>query len=176
MESEKSRSKTLLIVDDEQDLLEILEFEFTRAGYRCLTASNGKQALERLGSAPVDAVLSDISMPEMDGLEFLAKVRCAGNEIPFVIVSAHADRGNTLRALRLGAFDFLEKPFDPKALLETVGSALELGWNRNLIEERLEGLCDQAGVQPENRERFKNALREVLLLKAGHSGHVRKVD
>ncbi|MCP4404139.1 MAG: response regulator [bacterium] len=84
--------KTILIVDDEKHIRFLYEEEFTDAGYQVLTASNGLEAFERLEEQPeVDLILLDIKMPEMDGTEFLRRIRQVNKEIPILLSTAYGD-------------------------------------------------------------------------------------
>lgn len=167
MNPPQAPNRTLLIVNDEAGLAEALEPEFVDANkVRCLIAHDGREALEVIGRERVDAIVSDTQLPGMSGLALLAQLRDCGNRIPFVIVSVHADRMNTVQALRLGAFDFLEKPFDVRSLRDTVGRALEVGWSRNQLESKLDSLCADSKVPSDQLTRFREAVQEVLLLKS----------
>jgi two-component system, NtrC family, nitrogen regulation response regulator NtrX len=97
----------ILIVDDDPGTLASLSRAFALEGYTALTAPSGARALERLREEPVDAVLSDVVMPEMDGLEFLARVRETVPEVPVILMSGQATVETALKATRLGALDFV---------------------------------------------------------------------
>ena len=116
----------ILIVDDDQGTLASLSRAFALEGYTAITASSAARALERLDEEPVDAILSDVVMPEMDGLEFLAAVARAGAGGP-----GHPDERpghveTAVKATRLGALDFVEKPVGLDRLLLTLRNALRL--------------------------------------------------
>src|SRR4029450_1793264 len=93
----------ILIVDDDQGTLASLSRAFALEGYTALTASSALRALERLGEEPVDAVLSDVVMPEMDGLQFLAQARERAPHVPFILMSGQASLETAVKATRLGA-------------------------------------------------------------------------
>jgi DNA-binding NtrC family response regulator len=116
----------ILIVDDDPGTLASLSRAFALEGYTALTAPSGARALERLREEPVDAVLSDVVMPEMDGLEFLARVRETVPEVPVILMSGQATVDTALKATRLGALDFVEKPVGLDRLLLTLRNALRL--------------------------------------------------
>jgi YesN/AraC family two-component response regulator len=103
-------------------------------------ASDGRQALEIVNRQQVTAIVSDINMPKMDGLQLLKEIRNLGLDTPFVFVSAYGDKENYLEALRLGATDFIEKPFDNTELLRSVKDAINLGRALESIENELQGL------------------------------------
>jgi DNA-binding NtrC family response regulator len=117
----------ILIVDDDQGTLASLSRAFALEGYTTLTASSPVRALERLVEEPVDAILSDVVMPEMDGLEFLAKVKERAAEVPVIMMSGQATVETAVKATRLGALDFVEKPVGLDRLLLTLRNALRTG-------------------------------------------------
>lgn len=119
----------LLIVDDEEPLREVLEMCLSDCVETVSTAIHGVDALEKIRSNKYHAVLSDINMPKMNGLELLRQVRADRNPIPFIILTAYGDKEKAVEALKNGAFDFLDKPWKEEVLLETVGRAIELGMN-----------------------------------------------
>ena len=115
----------ILIVDDEPDLEPLIMGRMRhkiRAGvYSFLFARNGVEALEVLSEHPdVDIVISDINMPEMDGLTLLEQIRKVDPNIRAIIVSAYGDMGNIRTAMRRGAVDFITKPIDFKDFEETI--------------------------------------------------------
>jgi len=128
---------TILVVDDEPFLLSILCARLSGFGARILTAENGQQALDYVKAEQIDAVLTDIDMPVMTGLEFLSKIRELGYLTPVVILTGQGDQANMLTALRLGATDFLDKPFDSNVVNEVMQKALRLGMASRSMEEKL---------------------------------------
>ena len=112
----------ILLVDDEPEILEILKEFLEIKSHDVTTASNGKQALEIvLAQDDFDLVFSDIKMPEMDGLTFLEKVRSNDLNIPVILISGQGDLESSIRALKLGALDFIVKP----VYLKSVDEALQ---------------------------------------------------
>jgi DNA-binding NtrC family response regulator len=116
----------ILIVDDDPGTLASLSRAFALEGYTALTASSAARALERLDEDPVDAILSDVVMPEMDGLQFLAAAREKAPQIPVILMSGQATLETAVKATRLGALDFVEKPVGLDRLLLTLRNALQL--------------------------------------------------
>jgi CheY-like chemotaxis protein len=113
----------VLLVDDEPEILEILKEFLELKNHTVTTAPNGKQALDLvLADNDFDIAFSDIKMPEMDGLTFLEKVRSNDINLPVILVSGQGDLESSIRALKLGALDFIVKPVHLKTLEETVGS------------------------------------------------------
>ncbi|MCW1412498.1 response regulator [Rhizobium sp. 1AS11] len=111
---------TVLCVEDEVEIRNLLVEELNEAGYKTLEASNGAEGLEMILSKWPDIVISDISMPVMDGHQLLAEIQINHPElsnIPFILRTALTDRENTLAGLRGGAADYLTKPLDFDLLL-----------------------------------------------------------
>lgn len=113
---DQNQGKTLLIVDDEAEIREIIELYAVTLGFKTLEASDGDAALEVLRSHHVDVVVSDLMMPRMTGLGLLDAMRAESFVQPFIFITAYPSQDSTIQALRLGAFDYLEKPFDPEEL------------------------------------------------------------
>lgn len=118
---------TLLVVDDEVILRSILIKKIESFGAKVFGAENGQAALEILQKEKIDAVLTDLDMPIMGGLELLTLMREKGFLTPVVILTGHGDQSSILAALRLGAIDFLDKPFNSTILMEVITKALNLG-------------------------------------------------
>ncbi len=122
----------ILVVDDERairnSLKEILEFE----DYTVELAENGAEALAKVKNGKFDLVFSDIKMPEMDGIALLEAVLQERNDMPIIMMSGHAEIDTAVKAIKLGAFDFISKPLDMNRILVTVRNALE---KKNLVQE-----------------------------------------
>ncbi|MDH3393903.1 MAG: sigma-54 dependent transcriptional regulator, partial [Desulfobulbaceae bacterium] len=101
----------VLVVDDDPMLRDLLNDLLTGNGYQVVLAVNGKEALASLESQPFDHVITDINMPEMDGLALLEAMQTSGLQVPVTVISAYSDMDNVVRAFRLGASDFIAKPF-----------------------------------------------------------------
>jgi two-component system nitrogen regulation response regulator NtrX len=116
---------TVLVVDDEKDIRESLRMVLEYEGYRVREAASGDAALTEARRSSPDAILLDIKMPEMDGLEVLGSLRERGYEMPVIIVTGHGDISTAVEATRKGAFDFFEKPLQRERVLLSLGNALE---------------------------------------------------
>lgn len=121
---EKSR---LLIVEDDSDIRELLKHFLKEFVDEIVEAENGAAALQYVKAKEFDTILSDIEMPQMNGLKFLAYVRSLGQMTPFVVLTAHGDHSRALEALSLGAFDFITKDSKRKLVIESVCAALKFG-------------------------------------------------
>jgi DNA-binding NtrC family response regulator len=116
----------ILIVDDDQGTLASLSRAFALEGYTALTATSAARALEKLDEEAVDAILSDVVMPEMDGLEFLSLVLVRAPGVPVILMSGQATTETAVKATRMGALDYVEKPVGLDRLLLTLRNALRL--------------------------------------------------
>jgi two-component system, NtrC family, nitrogen regulation response regulator NtrX len=116
----------ILIVDDEANTLASLSRAFRLAGHEAVVCDNAERALELARTQPFDLILSDVVMPRRDGLALLEDLKAAGVAAPVVMMSGQAHIEMAVRATRLGALDFLEKPLSTEKLLVTVENALKL--------------------------------------------------
>lgn len=107
----------ILIVEDEKDMNRILKTRLTHENYNVDCCFNGREALEYLDLAQYDAMILDIMMPEMDGMETLKTLRAKGYDVPVLLLSARGDTRDIVRGLDAGADDYLVKPFDFRELL-----------------------------------------------------------
>lgn len=115
---------TILIVDDELELLVTLEHILKKAGYNILTAPNGNAALAIIKSTPVDIVISDVRMPSGGGIELLEKVRERDPDIPVVLLITGFTDVEPEEAIKKGAQGVLQKPFSKQALLKIITTYL----------------------------------------------------
>lgn len=118
--------KTIVIVDDEPSICEILCESFSENGYQCLTAHNGRAALELIESSQPDLIISDYQMPGLNGMELLRFTRDLSLTTPIIWVTAHASPEMFREAWRLGIYDFFEKPFKIGQVVEMGIEALKL--------------------------------------------------
>lgn len=142
----KAESKTLLLIDDEPSIIEMLFEMLESPGRLILLARNGREALSVLNERPVDAILSDVRMPEMSGIEMLKKIRGAGLATPILLMSGLVDYRATVEAMRAGVLDVIEKPFSREKLLGSVEHALVLGASVRRIHSDLKKFCDDKQI------------------------------
>jgi len=109
-------AQTILVVDDEANLRKVLGAMLRREGFEVLTAADGKEALALLERNPVEVVLTDLKMPELDGMALLERVHADYPGTPVVMLTAHGTVDTAVTAMKLGAFDYLTKPFDKEEL------------------------------------------------------------
>lgn len=123
------RKRTILIVDDEEDVLDLLQLVFETSGFVVRRASTGKSAVSSAWEQPPDVVLLDVMMPEMDGWQVLRTLK--GDErtrnVPVVMLSARAERRDKMIGLQEGAEGYIAKPFSPAEVVREVQSFLERG-------------------------------------------------
>ncbi len=118
-------SQTVLIVDDEKNILLTLNQALQLEGYKTELAAGGQLAIDVLGARPVDAVVMDVKMPDLDGITVLEKIRAMRPDLPVIMMSGHGTIDTAVRATQLGARDFLEKPISRDRLLVALRNALE---------------------------------------------------
>lgn len=133
----------ILLVDDDVSVRRVLQFKLQKQGFSVSSAADGEAALEKLKSEPFDLLLSDIRMPKMSGLELMEQAKTIQPRIKVVLITAHAAVSQAVQAVKLGAFDYLTKPFDDEELFVAIEKALEF---EKLEEEnrRLRGQLSQA--------------------------------
>ncbi len=155
----------LLIVDDEPGLRTILEEVLRNTVSQVETASDGKDALQKIRAGSVDVVISDINMPVMDGIELLANVRDLQIECPFIFLTGYGDKEKAVEALRLGATDFLDKPFDPDEIIAVVRKAMELALAMKEAETEVESMYAQGSIPADRRIKLRKMRRAVMMMR-----------
>jgi two-component system nitrogen regulation response regulator NtrX len=115
----------ILVIDDEKSIRNTLTEILAAEDHEVISAEDGASGLELFGLHPVDVVLCDIKMQEMDGMEVLDKMLKMPQDVPVIMISGHGDIETAVEAIKKGAFDFLEKPLDLNRLLITIRNALE---------------------------------------------------
>ena len=124
--------KQVLIVDDEPNLRKILAAQLSRDGYDVLLAEDGEQGLSVLREHHIDLVVTDLKMPKVDGMTLLREALREAPDLPIVMITAHGTVDTAVEALKLGAFDYLTKPFDKDEVRSVVAKALR---TRQLADE-----------------------------------------
>src|SRR5487761_2362109 len=117
----------VLIVDDEPDLLELVSLTLSRMNLRTRTAPDVTTARKLLKSEPFDLCLTDMRLPDGDGLDLVAWIQENRATVPVAVITAHGNVESAVRALKVGAFDFVSKPLDLGVLRKLVGTAIRLG-------------------------------------------------
>src|SRR5947199_10682450 len=119
-------SGDILLVDDDPDLLKLISLRLTSAGYRVRTADSGETALAALAVARPSAVITDMRMPGIDGMQLFTAIHRQHPALPVIILTAHGTIPDAVSATQRGVFGFLTKPFDSQALLQKVAEAAKL--------------------------------------------------
>jgi DNA-binding NtrC family response regulator len=119
-----NQTGTVLLVDDERNMRRVLGALLRRDGHAVLEASDGAQALDLLAHEHVDAVVTDLRMPHLNGLEFLERAHQRQRGLPVILLTAYGTVGSAVEALKQGAFDYLTKPFDPEEVRQVVRKAV----------------------------------------------------
>jgi DNA-binding NtrC family response regulator len=137
----------VLVVDDEKNIRRTLAMVLEGEGYTVEDAQSAEEAMARLADGGLDVVLLDVKLPGISGLEALERV--GGRDVPVIMISGHATIEDAVRATKLGAFDFLEKPLDRDRVLVSVRNALERGsMSRELRALRVEAGQEMIGASP----------------------------
>lgn len=158
--------RILLIAEDEPLLIEsLVELCQEIPNIQILTAKDGKESFEIIKNKKVDAVLSDINMPKMTGIQVLYEIRNLGFEVPYIFLSGYGDKQNISQALSLNATDFLEKPFKEDELLKVVDRALDLGFAFRTLNQELEKLVTSGKIQQFELEAVKKAKISVIQIR-----------
>jgi two-component system response regulator AtoC len=152
----------VLIADDERNIRDSLASYLSKEGFECATAVDGASARARLEAESFDAMVLDLRMPKLDGLELLSWSMESGPRVPAIMISAYGDVKDAVRAMKLGARDYLVKPFDPEELLLRLRRVME----ESVLEGRLEAgrkaaSTDNASVWLGDSERMR-AVRSLI--------------
>jgi len=115
----------ILIIDDDDSIRESLAIFLSELNYKTIMGKNGKEGLELIEKYHPDLVLTDFKMPGMDGLEVLKGVKEYDTNIPVILITAFEDMDSTIKAMQLGAYDYIDKPIESERLRVTIRRALE---------------------------------------------------
>ena len=127
-----SRLGTILVIDDEEIMREILDTLLSREGYDVRLASSGAEGLELARATPFDAVIVDIMMPGLDGIATLDELKRVDEDLAVIIITAYASVESAISAMKNGAFDYITKPFKNDEVLVVIRNAME---RRRLVNE-----------------------------------------
>jgi two-component system response regulator AtoC len=173
----------ILIIDDEQVNRVVLKQVLGKEGYQIMEAEDGPQGIQMVKDHSPDLVLTDFRMPGMNGLEVLEEIRKINSHVPVIVLTAFGDVALTIKSIQVGAFDYIEKPFNPIQLKITVHNALnsvrlsnslnEVIYNTSSSESMLQDSI-LVGKTPTMKEIFKNigriSLNKVNVLIQGETG------
>ena len=124
---------TILLVEDEQDLLELLRYNLNREGFNTVTAATGEEGLKQVRMTKPDLVLLDLMLPAMDGLEVCRTLKSREHtaDIPVIMLTARGEESDIVRGLEMGADDYITKPFSPRILMARIKAVLRRSENEN---------------------------------------------
>jgi putative nucleotidyltransferase with HDIG domain len=151
-------AEKILVVDDEEAIREVVSTLLDSQGYQCTVCSNGRVAFDAFRKDSFDLVLSDIVMPEMDGLKLLSALRGEDPDVPVIMVTAMHDISIALEAIRAGAYDYILKPFEKDQLHLSVRRALE---HRRLVLENRTYQSDLEHLVAERTQQLSIALQDL---------------
>jgi two-component system, NtrC family, nitrogen regulation response regulator NtrX len=163
-------TRTILVVDDERNIRRSLEMILSGEGYDVICAEDGQKALDIVAGQGIEAVLLDIVMSGLSGIEVLKQLRLLRPELAVIMISGHGTVQDAVQATRLGAYDFLEKPLSREKVLLTLSHALEsvvLAEENRSLREQIEGRFDMVG-----ESRAILAIREQIAMVAPTNGRV----
>ena len=126
---------SVLVVDDNESIREVLAIVLSGSGYRCESAKNGVEAMQRVRQARFDAVVTDLEMPEMDGIALTREIRQQFSSLPVMVMTGYSDDDHRETAFRAGAREFLRKPFDIPDLIKKLHGMLP-GHKEQVVSER----------------------------------------
>ena len=150
-----NKQKTILLADDDVNLRRVLEFQLTEAGYEVWTAQDGAEAFEIFTNNDFDCVVTDLRMPKLSGLELLEKIKTANAEIPVIVITAFGEVETAVTAMKAGAFDYINKPFNRDEILLTLERSLNFSETksenkqlRELVDKefRLDNIIGDSGA------------------------------
>jgi two-component system response regulator GlrR len=166
---------SILLVDDDQALLRLLTIRLEQQGYQIISTDDGAKALQLLQQFPVDVVISDLRMPNIDGMMLFDQIKVSFPTMPVILITAHGTIQDAIAATKLGMYGFITKPIDHQELQKILSSiatqkplANESHWAKNIItrNDKMLSLLDKAG---------RIALRDVSVLITGASGTGKEV-
>lgn len=151
------RKPSILLIDDDDSLRRVMEFSLTEAGHLVQAAKSGEEGLLLFGKQMFDAVITDITMPGISGMEVLAKVHGRDPDLPVIVITAYGTIESAVQAMKQGAFDYITKPFNRDELLLTLSKALKM---RRIEKENLELRAEIKG-----RHRFESIIGTSEILR-----------
>ncbi len=173
-ETNVNRKGNLLIAEDMIAFRDILVEWLEQDADQIFVANNGQEALDIVKGGQVDAVLTDITMPVMTGLQFLAEIRLQFIQTPVIVLTAYGDKNAMREALRLDATDMLEKPCEPEVLREAIKKALDYGLAMREMDQKIDQLYVDSSLPTDQIEQLKRIKRITHGMKLGFSTYTKK--
>lgn len=156
----------IMLIEDDPNLNELLESLLKSQNFQVITVKNANEALDALFKESYHTVITDLKMPGMDGLQFLYELRNRDNDVPVILMTGFGSKESAIVALRLGAADFIEKPFEPDQFLTRVKAVAEYGYHlQNLNTEVKDAKPGSNGLSEEDIKNYKKAKKGILKMK-----------
>ena len=156
--------RRILVVDDEEHILELLEYNLEQEGYQALKADTGEKALDILKKEEVDLVILDWMLPGMNGIDVLKKIRSSENhsQLPVILLTAKGDEISKVLGLEIGADDYLTKPFGVYELFARIKAVLRRSNKNNLKKEEDEGIITIGNLEVNPSRRTVTVDNELI--------------
>lgn len=150
--------ETILIVEDEEEILELVAYNLTREGYTVRTVTTGEDALKEVHRQPPDLMLLDLMLPGVDGLEVCRKVKAdsVSRDLPVIMLTAKSEEADIVTGLELGADDYITKPFSRRVLLARVKAVLRRHSDAALVDENALVTIHELTINPGRHEVLYN--------------------
>lgn len=132
---DRNEKTKILLIDDEESIRRLLSISLGQKGYQAITAEDGEKGIELFRQERPEIVLTDIKMPDIDGLEVLRQVKALDPEAQVIVITGHGDMESAIEALKLEASDFLNKPIRDEALMIAIKRAQDVLWMRRKLKE-----------------------------------------
>lgn len=136
--------ESILVIEDEEDILEVIRYNLTKEGYRVIDAATGEEGLEMAGKVMPDLIVLDLMLPGVDGLEVCKKLKndSKTSKIPVVMLTAKSEESDIVTGLEIGADDYITKPFSPKVLIARIRAVLRRKAGDDMGDEPVLGTHD----------------------------------
>src|ERR1035437_1274823 len=151
---------TILVVDDKEMMRDSLSLALARAGHKAVTTGDPLEALALVRQHRPACVITDLKMPKMDGIELLQKIRAEQPDMPVILMTAFATISTAVQAMKLGAFDYVQKPFESDEILVVVERAIQHG---QLVAENQAFKANAAAIPAPMLVGDSEAMREVKI-------------
>jgi len=152
-------SQKVLVVDDEQSIVTLLQYNLQQSGFEVVTAYDGEEGLEKIFSEKPDIVVLDLMLPKMDGVEVCKSVRNEKNQVPILMLTAKDDEFDKVLGLELGADDYMTKPFSPREVIARIKAILRRTNTIKTVEDEKDNkeiIIGKIKVLPEHFEAYRN--------------------
>jgi len=145
-----AEKKTVLVVEDEEDILALLQFNLIKAGYEVVCAADGEEGLQQIEEKQPDLMLLDLMLPGIGGLDICRKLRSAERtaKLPIIMLTARGEEADVVQGLELGADDYMTKPFSIKVLLARIQTVLRRNSEGESFDSSEEIVCGELQIHP----------------------------